>query len=544
MLPTFVVPYVIEEPKRERIFTPEMEKAAILCLLEVKRRKPTILSGTSEEVEYIVKFHYPLWDVPWKDRCIIIDGLGFSSVTVTHNEIPNVIDFTEDLKKSSVSFKLFREALKKHNQTFKEFVSAKEEVMEAVIGEGSVLESVSRFIDQAESVREKSGCDAILVPPKISREESEDKTKRFIGEWQKLRTDVEALKYALEVLKEEIEHHKEKASMEIEQIWKGYEERISEMKKLADERIKRLSKEKEKETERTVKLHEKRVRRALEEERKLQPKVERLKRSLEEQQKRRKDQRRKYPKRSTTRIDRRIELYREKNRDLTENVRGCLRLMEEIRREQKEDLRRIEEKYLSMAAKEMEKLEILEQSRNLEISEKSEEIKEMEESSSVIEDQIKQLLERKNNDIKGLEDKALFSKVEETVLIGVPFYLVQYKTPQKTRRDVYPPVTATSYVGMVRKIQRALLSFSLEARIQLLLSSRFPELDKAIFENLKKSLEADVSLRESISDIGRSRNLLNLPEFKEEVTKGICELEVEGWLNAKEKENILNIYAR
>jgi len=76
MLPTLIVPFVTEKPERERPFTSEMEKATILCLAEAKRRKPRILRGAAEEIEYVAKLHYPLWGVPWRDSCIIVDGLG------------------------------------------------------------------------------------------------------------------------------------------------------------------------------------------------------------------------------------------------------------------------------------------------------------------------------------------------------------------------------------------------------------------------------------------------------------------------------------
>jgi len=544
MLQTFLVPYVVDEPKRKRAFTPEMEKAAILCLCEAKRKKPRILRGTSEEIEYIVKLYYPLWSVPWKDKCIIIDGLGLSSVTIPYDQVPDVTDFTEDLKRSSVSFNLFRKTLKKHSQTFSEFVSVSEKTLEAVIGEESVLKSLSSLINQAENVEKNSGRDVVFVPAEISREEAESKAAGFVDEWRRLHAEVEALQYALEVLNEETEHHKEKVSIEIEQMWKDYEERISKMKNLADKRIKKLIKEKEKETKKAAKLHEKRMKKALMEERKVQERIEKLRSSLRETVRRRKDHKRKYPKRSTARLDSRIKSYRERIKHLSESLRNLSRLKERIRRDEEEAYKAIEEKYLSMATKEMERVEILEQSRNLEVSKKREEIKEVEEASAIIEAQIKRLADRRTNGLRRLEEKALPFEMDETALIGIPFYLVQYKSSGKTRMDVYPPVIATSYDGVINKIRRRIFSFSFEARLQMLLNPRSPELNEKVFANFKKSLETNLSLREDVSEIGRSRNLLNFPSFKEETVRGMHELEEEGWLNAKEKENLLSMYVR
>ncbi|MCW4020913.1 MAG: hypothetical protein NWF14_06775, partial [Candidatus Bathyarchaeota archaeon] len=177
-------------------------------------------------------------------------------------------------------------------------------------------------------------------------------------------------------------------------------------------------------------------------------------------------------------------------------------------------------------------------------SKKREESKEMEKDSSAIEAQIKQLLELKANDVKELEERTLLIKAEETALIGISFYLVQYKSRLRTRTAIYPPVTATSYEQMDKKIRRAILPLSLEARIQLLLSPRSPELNKVVFAKLRKEMMTNSALRASVLEIAKFNDLLKAPDFEEEVVKGMIELEEEGWLNAKEKDLILSIYVK
>ena len=59
--------------------------------------------------------------------------------------------------------------------------------------------------------------------------------------------------------------------------------------------------------------------------------------------------------------------------------------------------------------------------------------------------------------------------------------------------------------------------------------------------SLKKSLDRDPALREAVSEIALSGNLLELPNFKEEATRGMKELQAEGWLNRDEVEKILSI---
>jgi len=543
MLPTLIVPFVTEKPERERPFTSEMEKATILCLAEAKRRKPRILRGAAEEIEYVAKLYYPLWGVPWRDRCIIVDGLGLSSATIIASQIPNVLDFTEDLERSSLSFDAFRGSLKKHGQTFDRIASTKEEVAEAIIGAGSILSILSDLVKQAERVREEPRTEAVFLPCKFPREQAERRAEGLINIWTRARGEVDALQYALQALDETTERHKEKIPLEIEQIWGEYEDRISEMKRLVDKRINQLTKRRDRETARASKVYDKKLQEAVRQEGRLRQKIEELKDSLKGQRRRRKEQKRRYPKRSTTRIDNRIESYKRKVRELSKKLRELSESKEDIQREREASLKMIEEEYLALAAKEMEKLEILEQSRNLEVSEKREEIKETEEASTSIKAQIKRLTEQKCSDMEELKRKTLPLKVKSTIQIGIPFYLVQYRSSRGTRREILPPVSVASYEGMIKKLHRAILSFSLDARIQLLLNPRSPELNEQIFTNLKKILRTDSALRGAVSGIGMSGNLLEIPNFKEEAAKGMKELQAEGWLNREEVEKTMSVCA-
>ena len=542
-MPTLIVPFVTEEPERERPFTSEMEKATILCLVEAKRRKPRILRGAAEEIEFVARFYYPLWGVPWRDRCIIVDGLGLSSATIIASQIPNVLDFTEDLERSSLSFNAFRESLKKHGQTFERLASTKEEVAEAIIGAGPVLSTLSSLVRQAERVKGEPRTDAVFLPRKFSKEQAERRAEGFINIWTRVRGEVDALRYALQALEEMTEHHKEKIPLEIEQIWGEYEDRISEMKRLVDKRINQLTKRRDRETARASKAYDRRLKEALRQEGRLRQKIEELKGSLKGQRKRRKEQKRRYPKRSTTRIDNRIESYQRKIRELSRELRELSELKDDIQVEREASLKMIEEEYLALAAREMEKLEILEEARNLEVSERREEIKEAEEASASIKAQIERLIEQKRSDVEKLERRTLPLEVKSNILIGIPFYLMQYRSSRGRRKEIFPPVSAESYEGIIKKLHRAILSFNLDARIQLLLNPRSPELNERIFMNFKKSLRKDTALGGVVSEIGTSGNLLKLPDFKEEAAKGMKELLGEGWLNREEVERILSICA-
>jgi hypothetical protein len=538
-----VVPFVIEEPSREKAFTQEMEKAAVLCLSEVKRKKPSLLRDSAEETECIAKLNYPLWAVPWKERCVVVDGLGLTSTTLFYYQIPRVQDFAEDLERSNTSFSLFKKTLEKHEHTFEKFSSVEKVELEALVSDSPVLDALSHIIEGCEPKNESPKTDVAFVPETYYRAKSENVTGNLLNEWQRIQTDIYGLRFALKILDEVTSHHKEKASIELDLIWGSYEKRISEIRKDVEKRIMSLEKQRKKETARAGKLIEKEIEKFLVEEKKVRKKVSGLHHSLDLILAQKRIQKHKYPKRSTTRIDNRISLSKEKIEQLNSEIHRILDLLEKARINGRQQLAQIEVKFQNLVAKETEKLEILERSRNIEMSKKTDEIKRTEDLSLKIGAQINNLITQKVKDAETLENMTIPLKADEPLLIGIPFYIIQYRLREKIRTHVYPPMTAASYEGIIRKIQKAVFSFSLESRMQLLMTPRSKNLDEAFFSNLEKCLLKNVDLKAQITGAAHSVNLLIRPELKEHITKGLTELETEGWLSSKEKENIQSIVA-
>ena len=541
--PIFLIPYLTEELERENPCTAEMERAAILCLSEAKRKKIGILGGISERISCIAKLYYPLWAVPWDDRCIIIDGLDMISSNVTGSEVPDVLGFTEDLHRSSSSLALFLETLKRHSQTFQRFKSSRRITLKGVVNEDPVLKSLMKIFREALKISGEDESDVAFAPLIISQEQAEERAQRFIEQWNFLNSELDSLLYAIEVLNREAEHHKEKISLEIEEIRRDYNLRISRTRKQVDRKVKSLVKEKEKAKSKIENTGKRRLEKIIKEKNRLKERIERFNLSLREALETRKRQKSRYPKRSTTRIDSRIAKYRNEIRMLKERISELGKQEAKIRRETSRRLKEIEERYRVMIVGELEKLEVLEEARKLEISEKSELISRIDQISSAIESQVRGLIAGKTEEINRLEGKAVPFEIGETSLVGIPFYIAIFESPKRVRAEIYPPMVAKSYTSVTQKIKRMFFSFSLESRIELLLNPRFPELNREIFLNLEKRLRSSISFRQMIFETGKSNNLLGSPEFASSIAEGIGELEREGWVGRDERQKIMKIYA-
>jgi len=543
--PIFVLPYLTREAdEEEEECNVDLERAAILCLSETRRKKPGILSGSPERISCISKLHYPFWGVPWNDRCIVIDGLDILSSEIERKVIPDVLRFTEDLTRCSSSINHFLEALKRHSATFKGFASSKRLRLRGVVDGSLMPKHLVKILGEKRRTGEGDIAESPFLPPTVSIWEAEERARGFIEQWEALNGEVDSLYYAIDVLSRETEHHKEKLSIEIEEIRGDFDSRLIRVKRSVDRRVKALIKRREKDGARIEKASERRLERLLRERSRLEQRVTRLTASLNEALKARKRLKKRHPGRSTTRIDKTIAKYRGEIRALKRKISQIKKQEAEERREMLRRLREVEEKYRSMINDELEKLEILKEARKIELSEKGELMSRIDRDSSSIESQIRELIAEKEAEINALEGLAVPVRVDEISLIGIPFYLVIFEGQRGMRAEVYPPMSVGGQASIMRRVRRMLFSFSLESRMQQMLRPRFPELNGAVFMRLEERIRSRSALREIIFEAARSNNLLVSPQFAGNVERGLRRLEDEGWVSPEEGRSIIDLYTK
>lgn len=95
----------------------------------------------------------------------------------------------------------------------------------------------------------------------------------------------------------------------------------------------------------------------------------------------------------------------------------------------------------------------------------------------------------------------------------------------------------------MKRIQRAILSFKLEYRIKLLLHTRSRALEQIFASVLAQKTMEDQNLKEVLHRLCSSNNLLSISDLRAVLSRGMEELEGEGWINSEEKDAILNAYA-
>jgi len=541
---SLILPYAVEDADRKKPFTYDMEVAAILCLAEAERKKPGILEASPERISFISKLHYPLWAVPWDNEAFIVDGLGFFSHTIIYMKPPDVKLFTEEIKRNTAVRKLYRSALQKHVQTFKDFIETTQIPIEAVISDKKLLSAIFEYLKQSFLSKRNAAGLIGLAPPKLNEKVTREVASKIIDHWGQLQSDIKGLQYAIGVLNEETSFHERKILREIEQAREMYEKEVLRVKPLIEKRVERLITERDAKMKKAIKAAERELIVTLKERDKQERKLHRLERSKRELERKRDARKRKGDKPGESYWSNEVKRCKIKMSEIGEVMEVLSRHIDQVRKQKEVTIEKLNKDYQAMIDRERGRIADLEASRDYEIAMKQKEIEELRSEASSIISPVGQLIEQKRLHASQLKEVTIPWRPDEVTLICVPFYLVQYETEAKSRSNLYVPVIAMGYEGIIKRIQKAIGSFSLEYRIKLLLRPKSGELERMFNSVLAKKAREDKALEEILHRLGYSNNLLSIPDFREVLARGMEELKGEGWVNSEEKDAILNAYAR
>ena len=539
--PTLIPPFVVADKARKKPFTLDMEISSILCLAEAQRKKPGILGVSSEKISFISKLHYPVWVVPWKDSCLLIDGLEIFSYVIPYTKLPDVCLFMEDIKRSVVNKEHFRNTLKKHGQTFKNS-ELTQISLEAIFNEEELLSVFDGYLEQVLSLKKERSERVALLPPKLNEKAALKRAEKAVNLWEQIQSEIKGLHYAINILNEETSFEEEMILREIEHIRELYENKIAPVRPIVEKRIERLLSKRDAELAKLDKALERKLSAKLRQKRRYEYELERLERNLIECRKRREMWKRRGDEISASKWEHRMKIYQNKLSEVKRKLKFVSELIEQIRKQGEFEAERVKANYQVLVENERRKILDLEASRDLEIESRRSQINEIKAEASAIIEQIQRLIELKRLEAYKIKEATIPHKVEKIALLCLPFYLVRYEAKRKTRYHIYPPMIAMDFKGIVKKLQKAVYKFSLQSRIELLLRSKSKALEKMLRKVLLEKIQADITLKKAIYELGISNNIFHDSGFKESLTRGVEELRSEGWISREEKEAILRAY--
>lgn len=532
---TLSLPYLFDISNVIREDALREEIAAVACLAFCGRRRIGIISGKTEKVKAISKIYYPLICAPWKKGCFIIDGLGFLGFTFSDLIIPDILQFTESLKKSSVLLKDFMETLDYGASLFSGIIKSapKDYRIDCLIGERNLLEILSSLsnkgalIDLMEEEKPK------LIQPRLHADHVKNVVESVSCILNRLGAEVGMLRYTQKVLESEVSNHLEMLSKESSLVLREYRRKEKEIDLETNEKIRCFDEKRLKEINEVRREYERKISVLLKEKEKAEKALLKNKILLEKQSKIRSYGKGKYAKK-------RVDLYLSRVEELTRRIKEIQKAIEEIETEESNRIRDIEKKYETLIMSEKEKIEVLKESRDADISRINEDVKKIKETYLAIKENIMRIINGKELLIRAIEERLFPIKVDEITIIGIPFYVIIYEGRKERRLNLYPPIGLRCSAGIVKDI----LKYNLEQRLTRLLAP-FKEYWSAILNVFVENLGKDAYLSGEVKRIVNERNNILLSgNFMDVLRSGLEKLKEDLLLNTQEENAIIDFYMK
>jgi len=539
-----VLHFAVEDSARKKRFSMDMEGAAILCVAEAERRKKTgILRGAVETLTFISKLRYPFWAIPWEDGCLLIDGMKTVSASIPHSKPPDVEAFTEHLKRSSTVWELYRSALRSHRETFSGFTSQTEILIEGLVTDKELLADMSALMKEAKiEAGEASSEPTSLLQPRIDKENAVKIGEKIIEHHNQLQSEIKGLQFAVDSLSEETKTHVDKLRQELEQKREKYEAEISNVRAEVEKRKAELEKEQDEKTEQVATAHKKEIEAKLEEKERWEKELVRLEQDKSEYEKRKELRKQKDDEIGEARSEARLREIKNQISTVKGKVKALSDFINRSNKETEKTMKELGGTYQKLIDNEMRKITELENLRDSEVEKKRKQMEELQQETLAITDRIERLIDQKRADALSLKEDTIQWKTNTPILIQVPFYVIQYSTGKEKRYRIRSPVIVKGHEGLMMKIRRRIMGYSLESKISTLLNIRSKALERLMLA-FEKRLNSDKTVLRSIDQLAMSYNLLTSVSFKESLNRGLGELEAEGWIKPEEKAVILNVYA-
>ncbi|MEM1756424.1 MAG: hypothetical protein QXD86_04775 [Candidatus Bathyarchaeia archaeon] len=537
---SLILPFAVRVEEGGEVISPDVELASALLLAEAQRKRLGLLSH-GENLAYLSKVYYPFWLVPWRDRCLLLDGLAVASSTIAYKKLPSLDAFIEDLERCRLRRSLFKDFLSRHLETFTGFRETIESKFNALLSDGKLLTSMADYIRSAISSPTDVSIKVALLPLKVDSKAAVEVANQLSIFYENVDSDILGLEYVKKLLIEALNFHEEMLSKELNFIRRTYGEKLSVLKSQVEERVKKIedrwsaevSKVK-KAFEKEVKAKEQELKRREKELQKLESQRAGLKGRLETIKGR--------GAAAQARLEYSIKVCDAKIHELRDKIRNLSKLLEEARRRYEAEVEMISRKYQESIEKEKASITQLENEMNMEVQSRCAEMESIKAVANTLIDYLNGLIEEKGCEKRRIEALTIPWNVSEASLVCVPFYLVGYRADGKVRLAIIPPLRASSSTSVMKTLREKLLGFGLASKLKFYMHPRCKTLARAMDLGVKAILDSGEASSRALKSIVSSANLLSSRSFKQLLANGVKKLKDEGFIGDKEAEIISSKY--
>lgn len=541
---SLILPFTVLDKNRKEKFDANMEFAAILALAEAERKKHGMIGFTPEKTMFVSKLHYPFWAVPWENKCLIIDGLQLFSSPLTYTVLPDLELFLNDIERGQTIREQFRNALNKHAQTFADFAEVTPTSINTIVDNKVLLADFAEYVDETLTSKADVEGNIALLSPKLDEIEAGENAQKVFALHEQIQSDIKGLEHASRTLNQLTQFHQQKILHEIELVKEALTAEIGKIKPVVEKKIELLLKARDKQIEKMNKTAERELNTRAREKERLRHELERLELQRTEYRRRLELRKGRRDRVGEARWEHSLRACENKISEAKERIDSVSRFVEKTQRQHLEDVDKLKYSFQALIEGERKKLADIQASFQLVISAKEDEKEKLGLLTTHLVSLIEQLAEQKKLHADALKDLTISWQPEQVTLLGVPFYAVVYKTEENLRYNVYPPFKVMSPSGIVKKIEKTLLSFRLASRIQLLLQPKSKMFDSMFNVTFEEKIRTDETLEENLQRLCESNNLLVNQSFRETLSQGLEELKAEGWIKQEESSSLMKTYGQ
>lgn len=525
----FSLPFTVPAGDREKPLTREMEEAAVLCLAEMERDKGggRILKREAEELVFVAVARYPIWLVPLEGRSMLVDGFSIEAHALSHDVLPDVQAFIDDLQGSAETREAYLAFLHDHLNLFREFKGQEERRIEGFITSPDLVKSLISYIPEASRTR-KAVVDEIILSPTLDESAVSSSLHELSSYRATLKMDVSGLRQAMKLLNTATDRHTKIIRDEIKKIRAEFDKEVATVRSSVMEKRRTIQKKYDEEIAKRSRQFDRQLQGLHRERVKAERARERMSVGIERCEVEIASCRLYKDEAGELQWRHKLDDYKKELPIVEKSLRDLNRRINEMENVKRREISEIRKEYDARAEAAMEKLRELEAAHEAEKRILQQEIQKLEDLSSAIVDQIDGLLERRREAIREFDGMGISKRRRKYALVHLPFYLACYRRKLKKRYVVYPPSRARG-MGALTKFKSVFGA----TKIKSLLEDRSKPITNLLNQLIPLIVRNPVFERE-VGDAGRRANILRTKETRERVRKGLKELKNEGWISEGE----------
>lgn len=526
----FVLPFAVPARDREKAFTKRMEMAAVLCLTEMDREKGAgfiFRRKKPEELVFIAEACYPMWLVPWRGRSLLFDGIGAMTHALLYEALPDVRVFVNNAQGSAVTREAYSAFLSDNLNYFQGFTGTEEKIIEGLITSPDLIQDFVSYLPEAKAIK-KPIIDKALLSPVIDEFTLSSFIQDFISLRATLKEDIKNLLESMKILSTTTKMHIKANHEKVGEVQKEFDKKITFLKPSIMEKTRQIQKKYDRQITRVSKKFERQLHRLYHERVKLEKAMQSTTAKIERCEAEIRSSKLQKNAAGELRWRQDAEACRKKLSTLERMVKETDKKIENVNAAKKQEIFKIRSECDVQSEETIKPLRDLEASRDAKIRMNQQETKSLEDSTSMIIDQIDKLVQLKRMTLDKLDGMGIPERRRKYALVYIPIYLVCYQRESKKRYALYPPSIASS-MGITTKF-RGVLGVT---KIKSLLQPRSKPTTN-LLNQLLTVIEQNPVFEKELNDAEIRVNILRTKTSRESIKKGLEELRAEGWISEDE----------